>query len=404
MIKDYFFLALRNLKKRKLRSFLTLIGIIASISTIFVLIGLSLGLQGAVEEQFRTLGSDKLFIFPATGFLGPPGSVGGTILAEKDIETIKKVKGVEDYSYFVISNAEVKFGDEIKYLAVIGVPTENMDVFTEGGAWSAEEGINLEKGDSGKLMVGSLFGEGKVFSSSLERGNKLKINNEKFEIKAIAKPIGNPADDSSILIPLEDLRRVFKISERVDQIVVKVDEGENIFEVAERIENKLIKTRGVTKKTKDFVISTPDELLESFGNVLDIITVFLIGIASISLFVGGVGIANTMYTSVIERTKEIGIMKAVGARNSEIVKLFLIESGLLGLVGGIVGVIFGILIGNGIEYIAINNLNTNLLAVETPLILIFGSLIFAFVIGGISGLIPSWGASKTNIVDALRYE
>ena len=130
MIKDYFILAIRNLRKRKIRTLLTMLGIFISIATIFMLVSLSLGLQGAVEEQFRALGTDKFFVIPKTGFLGPPGSVGGVILTEDDVDVVKKVRGVKDYSYVTTANAEVEFSGETKFLIVIGLLLENIDVWT----------------------------------------------------------------------------------------------------------------------------------------------------------------------------------------------------------------------------------------------------------------------------------
>ena len=404
MIKDYFILATRNLLKRKLRTWLTLLGIFISIATIFMLVSLSLGLQGAIEEQFKILGTDKFFIIPSVGFFGPPGSVGGVILTEDDVDVVKKVRGVKDYSYVTIANAEVEFSGEIKYLMVIGLPLENMDVWTESGAWSTQKGKDLKEGDLGKLTLGSMFDEGKVFSKPVVPGNKLIINEERFKVQGISKPIGNPGDDSAILMPLEDLRRLFEIPERVDQIVIQIKGDEEILEVAERVEKKLLNSRGLTKKTHDFEILTPDQLLESFSTILAIITGFLLSVAAISLLVGGIGIANTMYTSVIERTKEIGVMKAIGAKNKDIMIIFLIESGLLGLVGAVIGVLLGFGVSKTIEYIAINSLNTTLLQAAAPAYLVVGCLVFGFLIGAISGTFPAWQASKTNVVDALRYE
>jgi len=404
MIKDYFKLAIKNLRNRGLRSWLTMLGIFISVATIFVLVSLSLGLQGAVKEQFETLGTDKFFIQPSTGFLGPPGSTGGVLLTEEDIEIIKKIQGIKDYSYFVAGNAKVEFSGETRYMMVWGIPPEHMEVYSEMSSFNIEDGRNLEKGDKNSIIIGNLFKTGNTLGKPVNTGNKLTINDEEFKVRGILEIIGNPDDDRAIMIDLGSFRNLFEIPERVDYIMVQVDEGEDIFEIVEKVEKKLRKSRGVTEKTQDFDIFTPDELLESFENILAIITSFLGGVAAISLLVGAIGIANTMYTSVLERTKEIGIMKAIGAKNSDIMWIFLIESGLLGLVGAGIGIGLGYAIGKTIEYIAITQLNTTLLQIATPFWLIGGCLSFGFLIGAISGTLPAIQASKTNVVDALRYE
>jgi len=404
MIKDYFKLAIKNLRQRGLRSWLTMLGIFVAVATIFVLVSLSLGLQGAVKERFETLGTDKLIIQPATGFLGPPGSVGGVLLTEDDVEVISKIQGVKDYSYFVAGNAKIEFSGETRYMLVWGIPSEHMDVYNEMSSFNIEDGRTLEKGDKNSVILGNLFKTGNTIGKPVNAGNKLTINDEDFKVRGILELIGNPDDDRAIMMDIESFRRLFDIPGRVDFIMAQTDEGEDILEVAERVENRLRKSRSVTEKNQDFNIFTPEELLESFQNILAIITSFLAGVAAISLFVGAIGIANTMYTSVLERTKEIGIMKAIGAKNSDIMWIFLIESGLLGLIGAGIGVGLGYGIGKTIEYIAINQLNTTLLQIATPTWLIGGCLGFGFLIGAISGTLPAVQASKTNVVDALRYE
>jgi len=392
------------LRKRKMRSWLTMLGIFISIAMIFTLVSLSLGLQYAVEEQFEILGTDKFFIQPATGFLGPPGSISSVLLTEEDVEVVSKIQGVKDYSFFVAGNAKVEFSGETRYMMVWGVPLEHMDVYNEVGSFKIEEGRNLEKGDKNSVVLGNLHKTGNVLGKQVNVGNKLIINGVDLKVRGILGLIGNPEDDKMILMDIESFRELFDIPERVDYLMVQVNEGEDIFEIVERIENKLQKSRGVTEKNQDFIILTPEELLESFGNILAIITSFLGGVAAISLLVGAIGIANTMYTSVLERTREIGIMKAIGAKNSDIMWIFLIESGLLGLVGAGIGIGLGYAVGKTIEYIAINQLNTTLLQIATPVWLIGGCLGFGFLIGTISGTLPAVQASKTNVVDALRYE
>jgi putative ABC transport system permease protein len=262
----------------------------------------------------------------------------------------------------------------------------------------------LEKGDTDSVMIGHLFKNGNIFNKPVGAGDRITLNGKRFKVKTILKQVGNPTDDSSIGMAMEDFRELFEIPNRVDQVVVKIDEGEDVLEVGERIENKLRKSRGLTEDTQDFVIITPEEALASFQVVLNIILAFLAGVATISLLVGGIGIANTMYTSVLERTKEIGIMKSIGAKNKDILIIFLIESGLLGLVGAAIGVLLGYGVSKGIEFIAVNSLNTTLLRAAAPAYLIIGCLAFGFIIGAVSGLLPAWQASKTNVVDALRYE
>lgn len=404
MIQEYLLMSLKNLRKRKLRTALTMLGIFISIATIFMLVSLSLGLQNAVQEQFQILGTDKFFILPSTGFLGPPGSVGGTILTEKDVEVVSKVQGVKDYSYATVANAKVEYGNQINYMMVIGVPLDHTELFFSSGALKVMEGRSIKKGDQNDLLLGYDFSTDKVFERPVKVGSKLTINDEDFKVRGIMERVGNPSDDSNMIMPLETLRELFNISTRVDEILVQVQPGENVTEVANRVEEKLRKSRGQTEKTQDFEVSTPEELLGSFQDILNIITIFLAGVAGISLLVGAIGIANTMYTSVLERTKEIGVMKAIGAQNKDILIIFLIESGLLGLIGAGIGVCLGYSISKLIEYIAINQLNTTLLQTASPLYLTLGCLAFGFLIGAVSGVLPALQASRTNVVDALRYE
>ncbi len=403
MIFDYFKLAIKNLKQRKLRSWLTMLGIFISIATIFTLISLSLGLQGAINEQFKILGVDKFFIMPK-GQLGAPGTGGAVELTTKDVNVVEKVSGVKDVTYANVVNAKVEFNKQTKYLMIIGLPTDRIKLFEESTDLKMEDGKFIEKSETGKVALGYDYKYGNVFGKPIVVGESILINGQKFKVSGILGQIGNPQDDKNIYLSIDDVKSVFNTGDRIDEIIIQINPGENIKEIASKVEIKLRKFRGLTEKTQDFTVLTPEELLKSFGNILTIITAFLGGIAAISLIVGGVGIANTMYTSVIERTKEIGIMKAIGAKNKDILWIFLIESSLLGLSGAIIGVILGYGLSVGIVYAVTNIYNTNLLQVAAPWYLIFGCLAFGFLIGAVSGVLPAWQASKTKIIDALRYE
>ena len=403
MIADSFLMAFRIIKKKRVRSFLTSIGIIISIATIFTLVSVSLGLEKAVGEQFRLLGTDKIFVQPR-GQLAGPGTGGAVELTEDDVKVIEDIVGVKDLSYWAASPVEITFRDKKRFFTAVGFPLDRGDVFLESGAYKIDEGRFLEEGDSGEVMLGHRYKYDNLFEKPLSVKDKLIINDKEFRVKIILQSIGNPGDDSLVLMSIEDLREISDVGDRVDMIIVQVENENEIKNIADRIKRALDRKRGVNDKTRDYNVLTPEELLSTFGDILGVITGFLLGVAAISLIVGGIGITNTMYTSVLERTREIGVMKAIGARNRDVMTLFLIESGLLGLAGGIIGILLGMGIGIGIEYISSTFWGISLLQVVFPWYLIVGCLAFAFGIGIVSGLVPSWKASKLNPVDALRYE
>ncbi len=402
MIKDFFILTLRNLRKRKARSLLTMLGIFIAIATIFTLISLSLGLESAVEAQFQKLGADKFFIIPKSANLGQPGALGGETFTEEHVRVVEKGRGVKRVTYFTLESAKVEYKDTTRYFTVIGLPPDRLDLFLESLSFTLDEGRMIKDGETFAVTLGSRFKYDDLYPEAIRAGDTILINDLSFKVRGIASPIGNPQDDSNIFIPLDTLREVFQVPNRIDEMVVQVEEGTDVRLVAEGVEKDLRKYKDQTEKTQDFFITTPEEILNSFKAILNIITYFLAGVAAISLLVGGIGIANTMYTSVLERTKEIGVMKAIGAKNSDILTIFLIESGLLGLIGGIIGAVIGLLISLGISSLANQALGENLFIIEISYSLLFGAIFFAFIVGIISGTIPAYQASKTNVVEAIR--
>ncbi len=403
-MEDFTALAISSLKRRKLRAWLTMLGIFISIATIFFLVSISLGLDDAVQEQFRQFGTDKFFV-EARGQLAGPITQGAATLTEDDVETLEKISGVKDISYWSAGNAKIEFKDDIRYVFIIGFPTDRGDVFLENGFYKIDQGKFLQSGDRGKVGLGAQYASSDWLSQPVELGDTITINDEDFKARTLLKTVGNPQDDRLILMPLEDFEELFPDNAgSLGQIIVQLDEGATMSEVAARAEKRLRSARDVDEKTQDFRIMTPEQILAIFGTILNILTGFLLAIAVISLVVGGIGIANTMYTSVLERRKEIGVMKAVGAQNKDILSLFVIESGLLGLVGGLAGILLGYLLGLAVETIATQQLGTTLLQASTPAWLIIGCLLFSFLTGAISGLFPAWQAVNIKPVEALRYE
>jgi len=404
MIQDFFILGFNNLKRRRLRSWLTMIGIFIGIAAVVALISLGQGLQGYLTDTFETMGSNKLMIMPGRG-MGMMG-LSSDKLRLKDLDVIKRTKGVEMSTQIVYGSTLIKFKDEAKPTFVIGLPTdESANIFKDIGGFETYEGRDLKEGDKDKIVIGYLVAKDNgFFEDGAGLRDKIIIQEKEFRVIGIMKQIGNPGDDSQIYIPLDTAKELLDKEDEIDAIYVQTKEGYEPSEVAEDIEKALRKSRDEKKGEETFSVQTFKQLLETMQSVFAVVQGVLVGIAAISLLVGGVGIMNTMYAAVLERTKEIGTMKAIGAKNSHILLLFLIESGLLGLVGGLIGVGIGIGLAKGAEYIAAVYIGSPMLQASMDPRIMLGALAFSFVIGTLSGILPAMQAAKLKPADALRYE
>jgi len=404
-MKDHFLLAFSNLKRRGLRSWLTMIGIFIGIAAVVGLISLGQGLQTAINQQFEELGKNTIIIQSKT--IGPPGSATSEklILTTKDLDTIKNVRGVAGAVGVLIKTSLLEFKGETEIELAIGIAPEDISFFSEMQSFKIIEGRDLKKGDGFKAIVGYNNAiDGKIWKKGVEVGSTITIENSEFKIVGILDKTGNPFNDAAIYVPKETLKEILNIKNEESEIDVRTQEGFNPSDVADAITRKLRQARGEKKDQETFSVQTSEQLLATFTNIFGIVQAVLVGIAAISLVVGGIGMMNTMYTSVLERTKEIGTMKAVGAKNSDILYIFLFESGLLGLVGGAIGVGLGVALGKSVEYIAKTVLGTNLLQASISLSLIIGALTFSFLIGTLSGILPAMQAARLKPADALRYE
>lgn len=403
-MKDYFFLAFNNLKRRKLRSWLTMIGIFIGIAAVVALISLGQGLQNGIEEQFERLGSDKIIIMSAV--FAPPGSItsDSLILTKEDLEFVRDIRGIKEVVGYLGKYGQVNYKKESKVVYVGGMNSEDVDFWEESNSLDIKEGRVFEKGERFKAVVGYNHIYKNMWDKPMKLGGIVEIEGQEFKIIGVIEKTGDNNDDSTIYLPKETMREIFDIPEEESVIMAKTEKSFDPEEVAGNVERKLTKFRREKEGQETFSVQTSGQLLESFSNIFGIVQAVLIGIAAISLLVGGIGIMNTMYTAVIERTKEIGVMKAIGAKNSDILLIFLFEAGLLGLVGGAIGIFIGVGLGKGTEYIALNFLDTSLLQAAFPLPLIIGALLFSFLIGATSGILPAMQAAKLRPAHALRYE
>ncbi len=401
MWNDYFKLAFRTFMNQKKRTALTLIGIFIGIAAVVALMSLGLGLKYEMDRQFSLMGNDKIFVQPGTSMGFAPSTIK---LTQEDVDAVSSIGEVDWVSPMVYKISQVEFGGEIKYGMVIGIgdfdaPFETvMESF--GVEYKNGRGVDNKK----DVNIPFRYYTADFFETAVEVGDKVKIEGKKFNVVGSVSEIGNPQDDSQLYISLETAQNIFDLNkDELDYFFVKVKDGAKPATIAEKIKKKLRKTRDVKEDEEDFIVQTTEEVIGSFGTILLIVTIVLAGIASISLLVGGVNIANTMYTAVMERTNEIGIMKAIGARNNDIFLIFLIESGILGAVGGLVGIAVGVGLGKLVS-IGAQAGGWSIIKAIFPYWLIGGAFLFSFGVGALAGTLPAKQASKMKPVDALRYE
>ncbi|MFC1685572.1 ABC transporter permease [Nanoarchaeota archaeon] len=403
MIGDYLRLSINTLKVRKLRTSLTMLGIFIGIAAVVALISLGQGMQEAINDQFEKVGINRVMIMPGGSQFGPPGgSLSVAKLTEDDFELIRDVRGIEKAQGIYGETIEVSFHDEVLFTSVWGGYTDSdaLEFMGEIDFFDIEYGRELRDGDDRHVVLGYNVAN-KEFDEKIEIGDRIEIDGDKFTVVGIQKKAGTGIHDQFVRITMDTAREIFNETDEISQIFTSSGNEEPGI-VAERVEKALRKAHDVDEGEEDFTVQTSEQSIRQLTDILNIIQVFLVGIAAISLFVGGVGIMNTMYTAVMEKTSEIGVMKAVGAKNSHIFSLFLMESGMLGLAGGIVGVVIGLTMSKSVEIIAKQMDLVEIFKASTSLYLIFGALLFSFLVGGLSGVFPAMQASKLHPVEAIR--
>ncbi len=404
MIKDFFFLSLNSLKRRKIRSWLTILGILIGIAAVVSLISLGNGLKAAVNAQFG-ISSTEVISVQAGGLsgYGPPGSGVINKLTESDVEAIGKLNTVERAVRRNIRSGKLEFNDKAGFGYATNIPDGNDKRFVyEQVDLEAEVGRLLKDGDGNKVMLGYNFYADKTgFGKKIVPGNKILLQDKEFEVVGITKKKGSFILDNIVYLNSKQMEDLLGYGNEADVIAVKVKDKGLIDKAKEQIEELMRKRRGVKKGEEDFEVSTPQASLATVNSVLTGVQTFIVMIALISIIVGAIGIINTMTTAVLERKREIGAMKAIGATNKQIFTIFLIESGLLGLMGGL----FGVILGVGVGYAGTTALNSFIGTSTKPaidIILISVALTGSFLIGAISGIVPALNAAKENPVDALR--
>lgn len=395
-MSEIFTVALRNLSHQKTRTMLTLLGVIVGIAAVVALISLSQGMNASIEERLEKLGSNKVLIVPkmsARGF-GPP--VGVQTLTEKDLDAVKSVREVDIAVPILFKSMPVNFGSEAFSATIYGVPAEDGErFFSDIQAYETDEGRFFRGTEKNVIVLGSRVPGS--FTKELRIGSKVEILGRELRVIGILKPTGSTQDDTALIMPIDALREISGSGKEISVIFTRV--FGDARGAAQKIEDELERVHN----EKLFVAITTEQLITQLQSVFAIMSIVLVGIAGISLLVAGFGIMNTMLMAVLERTREIGVMKAMGATNHRIMALFLIESSAVGLIGGAIGVTIGYLLSFGLSGIAVNFIGLSL-HIEIDPLLVAGVVAFSTIVGTISGTYPAYRAARLDPVKALRYE
>lgn len=404
--------ALSMVMNSRLRSWLTIIGIVIGVSAVIAIVSLGEGMRQSMSEHMNQLGGDILTLtagysrgMSMFGRGGPPGGPqgGGGVATEEEIvldrADVQALKGIPDIALIdtrIRGNVDASYLGKTGSVSLTGV---DQKIWSQITTDKIKEGRLLDSADQNVVVIGSRLAES-YFDQPLGLNKMITIEDSAFRIVGILDDTSN-----SIYMPIQMAYQTLEDKENgiYDSIVIKIKNEDDLDAVMEKIDKKLMMTRHVTQKDKDFTLSSSKKMMETRNEMMSSMNMFLIAIAAVSLIVGAVGIANTMFTSVLEKTKQIGIMKAIGAKNKDIMKIFLLNAALIGLVGGVLGIIGGILLSGLLPSLMgdMRMFRGESFVSMTSILLALG---VSVLVGILAGAVPAYKASKLKPVDALRYE
>ncbi|HQT45070.1 MAG TPA: ABC transporter permease [Candidatus Micrarchaeota archaeon] len=422
---DTISLSFNTLTHRKLRSWLAILGIIVGVASIVSLISISLGLSAQINSRLNTLGTNIITLSPGgqgssrtgiggVGILGmrrpggegqfagaqSPGggtsNTGGTgKITFSEADSLRNVDGVQYLNAQVESRVTVAYKDQNSSVSIIGTEP---DAFPTTSGATLLHGRFLTSNDQYSALLG--FNVANRTFNDLDMTNRqITIAGKTFKVVGILNSSGTSgfgSIDGNIYIPQKIAKTLFNQTTDVSAITIAVDPNYDTDTVAQSIRDTMDALHRVTSTTEDFTVQTAATMQATLSSITEMLTLFLGGIASISLIVGGIGVANTMFMSVLEQTKYIGLLKSLGTRNKDILMLFMCEAGIIGFVGGAIGV----LLSFGVSY-ALTSLG---LPSMLTLPLVVGGLTFSVIVGLVSGVVPARNAAALEPIEALRYE
>lgn len=397
-------MALTSLYANKMRSLLTMLGIIIGVGAVIALVSVGMGVRSNVTSSIASLGSNMLIVSPGSSNRGGVRGAAGSMQTLKydDAKAIKdKIKNIDFVSPSVSSSYQVVYGNNNWNTSVQGVTPEFMSI----RSLSISYGSFVSTDDMNKRNRVAVIGTtvaSNLFAKDNPVGKNIRINNQPYKVIGLLESKGQSSvgqdQDDVIYIPLTTAQERMLGITYVQSINVQVSSQEKMEQVQAEIEN-LLRSRHhiVAGKDDDFHVRNLTSLMETVNQSTSMLTLLLGAIAGISLIVGGIGIMNIMMVSVTERTREIGIRKALGATFMNIMTQFLIESMVIGIIGGIIGIVFGCAASKIIAQLG----DFTTVITITPIIV---SFIFSVGIGLFFGIYPARKAAKLDPIEALRYE
>ncbi|MBU6141716.1 ABC transporter permease [Patescibacteria group bacterium] len=413
LFRDAFKTSTRSLAHGKMRSVLTMLGIVIGIASVIILMSIGQSAQDLILNQVQGIGSNLIFIIPGgsgSGRFSAPAAAQGiviTSLVERDADAFRRepsvsaaVPEVRGQAEAVYGNNDVKVtydGTTEQYFGVRNLPVGRGYTFTKNDVDSGAHVAVIGPG-----LATTLFGNLDPI------GKSIRLDQVTFRVTGVLEKGGTGAfgidQDNLVLVPLVVAQRELLGITYFSDIVVEANPAYDISFVESRITFLLRRNHSITDPNKDdFTIRTQQDALAILGNITSILTIFLAAIASISLIVGGIGIMNIMLVAVTERTREIGLRKAVGATNRDILEQFLIESVLLTFVGGMIGIALGALIV-ALIYFVLSTFFSIGWVFAFPLTAVILALIVSGIAGIAFGIYPARQAARKNPIEALRYE
>ena len=404
MIWEGFTMALTSLKDNKIRSLLTMLGIIIGVAAVITLVSIGMGVKERVESNLSSLGSNMIMVSPgnvsASGVRGAAGS--NQTLTLKDAQAIEKsIEGVRAVAPIVSGSANMVVGNQNWISSMTGSTPEYalvQDRTIAEGTFITERHLAGRERVAvlGQTVVENLFGDSQAV------GRTVRINDAPFRIIGILDEKGQSGmgqdQDDTVIIPITTAQERMLGITHINRISIQGENTDVLTQIQADVTELLRQRHEITAdKEDDFNVRNMTEMINAMNDTTTTITMLLGITAAISLLVGGIGIMNIMLVSVTERTREIGIRKSLGAKYNDIMSQFLIEASVICLVGGMIGIIFGIIASEVISALA----GWNTYIAPWSILLSFG---FSLAIGVFFGFYPARKAAKLDPIEALRYE